>query len=233
MDDGTPPFATVLEGLRATSEPTLILRPRPDAPPASVALLAGSFDPLTVGHAAMADVSASLADLLVLLYSVRTLPKERGPAPALLGEEGRALALERFCATRGYSAGFCSHGLLSEQVEAADERFPEAELTVVVGSDKLLQLLDPRWYEDPEAALAALFARASVAFAMRAGDEAAVGRALASPEHRRWTSRVRSLPVPPEVAAVSSREVRERVARGEDVSELVPEEFLRLLPSPE
>jgi nicotinamide-nucleotide adenylyltransferase len=223
------PLPTVLEQLRGTSQPTLILLPPLQDTPASVALLAGSFDPLTVGHAAMAGAAAELAELVVLVYSARTLAKEGLPPPALLDELDRVRALERFCASHGYAAGLCSHGLLVDQVRAADRLVPSAELTLVMGSDKLLQLLDPRWYDDVDAALDPLFHRATVAFAMRAGDEAAVADALARPRHARWAARIRLLEIPAAVAAVASRGVRERIARGEDVSQLVPEEFLGLL----
>jgi cytidyltransferase-like protein len=223
------PIGPVLDELRRSSRPTLVLRPAPATRPDSVALLSGSFDPLTVGHAEMARAAAELADLVVLVYSVRTLPKEGSSAPALLDEGDRVLALERFCTTHGYTAGFCSHGLLAEQIEAADERFPGAGLSVVIGSDKLLQLFDPRWYDDVDRVLDALFDRASVWFATRAGDEAAVRDALRMPGHARWAARVRQLHMPANVAAVASRDVRDRIARGEDVSDLVPEEFRGLL----
>ena len=232
MVDGTLPIAGLLEALRRADRPTLVLRPEPASPPASVALLAGSFDPLTVGHAAMAGAAARLAELVVLVYSVRTLPKEHTSPPPLLDEENRVAALERFCRARGYAAGLCSHGLLADQVEAADELFPEAELLVVVGSDKLLQLLDPRWYENVDATLEALFSRASVTFAMRSGDAGAVADAIESPAHAGWapwSPQIRELDIDPAVAAVSSRDVRARIARGDDVSALVPEEFLRVI----
>jgi nicotinic acid mononucleotide adenylyltransferase len=223
------PIGFDLDELRRSSHPTLVLRPSPAAPPASVSLLSGSFDPLTVGHAEMARAAAERADLVVLVYSVRTLPKEERAAPALLDEGDRVLALERFCAGHGYTAGLCSHGLLAEQVQAAAERFPGAELSVVIGSDKLMQLFDPRWYDDIESVLGALFDRAWVWFAMRAGDEPAVRDLLAKPEHAQWGVRIRPIEISADVAAVSSRDVRERIARGEDVSDLVPDEFRGLL----
>ena len=40
---------------------------------------------------------------IALVYSVRTLPKDDDAVPPLLGEEQRILALERFCAARGYA----------------------------------------------------------------------------------------------------------------------------------
>src|SRR5207253_3214301 len=103
-----------------------------------------------------------------------------------------------------------------------------AELVVVVGSDKLVQLLDPAWYEDHRSTLGGMFDRARILHAIRTGDQAAVAEALASLD-RRWRSRIEALTVPPGVAAVSSREVRKLRRRGEDVAPLLPPEVRPLL----
>jgi nicotinamide-nucleotide adenylyltransferase len=230
-EPGPDEVERALAELRWAERPTLVVLPEP-GPVARVALLPGSFDPLTVGHAALAEAAhRDGADLVVLLYSVRTLPKEGPAAPPLLPEEERVAALERYREGRGWLAvGLCSHGLLSEQVEAAARRFPSSELWVLAGSDKVVQLFDPRWYADRDRALAGLFGRAAVRYAVRAGDEGRVEELLARPENRRWEDRLAPLPVPPEVAGVSSRAVRERLRAGGDVRELVPPEVLPFLP---
>ena len=211
----------MLEELRRSDRPSLVLRPDPEASPASVALLAGSFDPITVAHAAMAAAALDRAELVVLLYSARTLPKEPGAPPSMLEEIDRLALLDRVVAgRRGLAVGVCSHGLLAEQVEAATERFPGAELRVVLGSDKLMQLFDRGWYRDRDAALDSMFARARVLYAVRSGDEDAVAAVLSA--NGRWRGFVERLDVPPEIASISSRDVRERRRRGEDVSGLVP-----------
>jgi nicotinic acid mononucleotide adenylyltransferase len=195
-----------------------------------VALLAGSFDPITIGHAAMADAAIEQADLVVLVYAVRTLPKEGAPEPPLLGEIDRLAWLDQFRNSRERVAiGLSSHGLLADQAEAASERFLGAELSVVVGSDKLLQLLDPAWYEDRDGTLGSMFERARVLYAVRAEDEGAVATALESPETARWRHRFERLAVSPQVAAVSSRDLRARHRRGEDIAPLVPEAVRPLL----
>jgi nicotinamide-nucleotide adenylyltransferase len=222
----------ILERLRKLDRPSLVVRPEPDWAPGSVALLSGSFDPVTVAHVALAEAASRLVDLVVLVYSVRTLPKEGPVPPPLLSEEERLEAVERVCAARGFALGLCSRGLLADQVVAAAERFPGAALWLVAGSDKVLQLLDPRWYADRDRALEELFSRAGVLYAVRAGDEGRVEEALRRQENERWRGRFRRLDVAPAVAAVSSREVRERVARGEDPRDLVPPEAWPLLPAP-
>ena len=101
---------------------------------------------------------------------------------------------------------------------------PGAELFLAMGSDKVLQLLDPKWYEDRERTLDGLFAEARVLYAARAGDQALVAEALAAPQNRRWRDRFERLEVAPEAAAVSSRMVRELIRKGSEVGHLVPPE---------
>jgi nicotinic acid mononucleotide adenylyltransferase len=96
-----------------------------------------------------------------------------------------------------------------------------------LGSDKVAQLFDPSWYGDHEAALGHLFRVARVAYAVRAGEDS---RAPDADTAGRWSDRLLRLALPPEVAAVSSSEVRRRLRQGEAVSDLVPSEVLAYLP---
>ena len=213
----------LLDELRHADRPRLVAVPDPVEAPASVALLAGSFDPPTIAHAAMAEAAFAHVDHVLLVYSARTLPKEGEASPPLLPEVARLETLERVARMRpGLAVGLCSHGLIAEQVEAAAIAFPDAKLAVVLGSDKLLQLLDHRWYEDRDAALDAMFGRARVLYAVRSGDEESVEAALRTDE--RWRQGIDRLDVPPSIAPVSSRDVRDRIRRGEDVAALVPPE---------
>jgi nicotinic acid mononucleotide adenylyltransferase len=220
------------ELLRRADRPTLLV-PAATAEASSVALLSGSFDPITIAHAALAEVAAERVDLVLLVYSIRTLPKE-GPAPSpLLSERDRLRSLEAFAGSRtSILPALVSHGLLVEQAEAAGRRFPKARLFLAMGSDKALQVLDPKWYGDRNEALDRLFSLAGLLYADRAGEEGAVDAVLSQPGNRRWGPSFERLPVPPEVAVVSSREVRERLARREDVSDLVPPEVRPFLPRP-
>jgi nicotinic acid mononucleotide adenylyltransferase len=201
--------------------------------PGTLGLVSGSFDPMTVAHAGLAR--ALDMDLTLLVYSPATLPKEAGPAgpphPALLAEEDRLASMLAWCSGRpGMAVALSSHGLYADQAEAAAAAFPRALVSFGVGSDKVLQLFDPSWYGDRDADLERLFARAEVAYAVRAGDQERLRTCLA--ENPRWASRLRRLELPPQVAGVSSGAVREAAARGEDVSAWVPPEILPFVPSP-
>jgi nicotinic acid mononucleotide adenylyltransferase len=195
--------------------------------PPAVGLVPGSFDPLTWAHAALAD--ALDTDLVLLVYSPATLAKEVGPGgepePPLLSEDDRIASLLAYAAgRRRLGVALCSHGLLADQAEAAASAFPGARLVFGVGSDKVIQIFDPSWYRDRDAALDRLFTLAEVAYAIRSGDQERVGRALAA--NGRWRLRLRPLPADPAVSVVSSRTVRAAVRRGEEVSSVVPGEVL-------
>jgi hypothetical protein len=86
----------------------------------------------------------------------------------------------------------------------------------------VLQLFDPIWYQDREAALEDLFGRATVRYAIRSGEAEAVRAALADPANARWSDRLRQIDVARDAAAVSSRLVRAHLREGRDVSHLVP-----------
>ena len=151
----------------------------------------------------------------------------------MLEESIRLEVVERFCLTRrGFVLGLCSHALLADQVVAARTRFPGAELDLTMGSDKVVQLLDPKWYPNRarDAVLDALFVGARILYAARQGEEEVVRETLQRKENERWAGRIDRLDqVPPEVAAISSRSVRRRFRRGEEISHLVPPEVQRLL----
>ncbi len=201
----------------------------PEPAPERIGLLAGSFDPPTTGHVSLAEAGLrSGLDVVVLVYSVATLPKEAGTEPPLLTEDARVEALSRLARRPGLASGLTSSGLLVDQVAGARRRWPTAHLSVLLGSDKVLQLLDPRWYADRDAALDGLTAEADVRYAVRSGADDLVTSLLARPEHQRWARRFTRLRIAAEAAAISSGEVRRRHRRGEDVTALVPPEALPL-----
>jgi nicotinic acid mononucleotide adenylyltransferase len=188
-------------------------------------LVPGSFDPMTVAHAALAE--ALDTDLTLFVYSPQTLPKQAGPGGAvrapLMQEEDRVASLLAYCRTRqGLGVALSSHGLLIDQAETAAASFPRARLVFGVGSDKVAQILDPRWYRDPAAALRRLFSLADVAYAVREGDPDPLHSHLAGAAE--WRGHLHPLSLPEHVRAISSRRIREAVRRGEDADAVVPSE---------
>lgn len=193
-----------------------------------VGIVPGSFDPITRAHVALAEaLRRREAEPVLFVYSARTLPKE-APVPAsLLPPELRLAAVAAVCErTAWLGLAVCSHGLLADQARAASASFPSARPVLGVGSDKLRQVFEPRWYEDRDAALEQLFA-AELAVAARAGEEAVVDAVLSA--NPRWAGRVDRIELPADVAAVSSSVVRDRLRAGHDVADLVPTEALPFL----
>ena len=206
-----------------------VLWPYVPGAPERIGLVSGSFDPMTLAHTALADALGSAADLVLFLYSPATLPKEPGPGgdpePPLLDPRDRVASLLAYCRSKpGRGVALCSHGLFADQAEAVARAFPGAEIVFGMGSDKVVQLVDPAWYEDRDIALDRLFSRAGVAYAAREGDQDRLAAALE--EGHRWGERIRPLAVPAELAALSSRRVREQLGRGGDVTALVPSEVI-------
>jgi nicotinic acid mononucleotide adenylyltransferase len=101
-----------------------------------------------------------------------------------------------------------------------------------VGSDKVLQLLDPHWYDDRTGALDRLTGLARIAYATRAGEEEAVEQALADRRNARWRHAFVPLQLDPGVAGISSRAVRAKLRAGMDVSDCVPAPVAPFLGTP-
>ena len=117
-----------------------------------------------------------------------------------------------------------NRGLYVEEAEALTPLLPSgAELWFVVGFDKIVQVLDRRYYADPGAALARLFALAGFLVAPRAGAGAGELRALlARPENRPYADRVRHLPLAPAYRDDSATAARDLLAAGRDPGHLLP-----------
>jgi nicotinic acid mononucleotide adenylyltransferase len=195
-----------------------------DGPAGQIGVVPGSFDPMTAAHAALARaLRDGGCDLVLLLYSPRTMPKEQDAEPPLMTPEARVASLLAWSVPReGFGTALCSHGLIADQAAAAGRAFPGAELLFGVGSDKVVQLLDPSWYEDPGETLSALFRSTRVAYGIRAGHADRVREAL--DRESRWRDRVEVVELPPAVSEISSSRVRRLVREGRNVSDLVPPE---------
>ncbi|HWP29629.1 MAG TPA: hypothetical protein VNM50_08825 [Chloroflexota bacterium] len=211
LDPAAPPTARLLRAPRAG------LGQR-------VGVLPGSFDPLTTAHAALARAALRHGgiDSLLFLLSVRTVDKE-GRACAALAD--RALVLQRYIAARPrYGLVVCNRGLYVEEAEALAALLPAgAAVWFVVGYDKIVQVFDPRYYPDREAALTRLFQRAGFLVAPRgpAGPRE-LAALLARPENQPYRERVRYLPLPPAYRDLSATAVRAALAAGADPRGLVP-----------
>lgn len=184
----------------------------------SVALLPGSFNPPTAAHLMLAERALRDGyDCVMFLLAKRPAGKE----PSGLIPEDRLLAL-RSIADGAASIGVSSHALYAEQAEAAADVFGDAELSFLVGSDKVLQIFDPVWYDDRDAALDRLFARARLVVAPRSDHARALSRCLDDPDNDPWTRNVSTIRLHPAVCDLSSTHVRGMLRAGAEPSGLVP-----------
>jgi nicotinic acid mononucleotide adenylyltransferase len=211
---------------RPEAEPTLalLLAERLEGV-SSLAVLAGSFNPLTTAHLALAEAAerAALGPTLYLL-STLTVDKER-PVGATL--EDRLLVLELHARrAAGRAVGLVNRGLYVEQASLLRQQLPsQTELVFLVGFDKIVQIFDPRYYQDRRAALDTLFGLVRFAVAPRAGaGRAELRELLARAENRGYAERVAYLPLPRRQATVASSRARAALEAGQPLpAELAPE----------
>ncbi|MDP9372960.1 MAG: hypothetical protein M3Q65_11035, partial [Chloroflexota bacterium] len=117
LDPAAPPRAVVAQKAADASAP---------GGGVAVGILAGSFDPLTVAHAALARAAldAGGLDALYLALSRHTVDKEGIARPS---QADRALVLRLYARRRaGHGLLLFNRGLYAEQAEAARVAFPGA-----------------------------------------------------------------------------------------------------------
>jgi nicotinamide-nucleotide adenylyltransferase len=176
-----------------------------------VTVFAGSFNPLTVAHVAAAEAARAALQLeaFVWAFSRVTVDKERVERASLVD---RAVQLDAYIqhAAPDDTLAAVDAGLYADQAEAFRALLsPGADLYLLVGFDKVVQIFDARYYTDREAALRRLFAVAALLVTPRAGQDQTDLRALlAAPENQPYADHVRYLPLPPALAAVSSTAAR-------------------------
>jgi nicotinamide-nucleotide adenylyltransferase len=191
----------------------------------NVALLPGSFNPPTAAHMLFAERALQEGfDCVILLLARNTVGKQ----PSGLVPEDRLLAM-RALTNGAFGVGASSHGLYSDQAEAARHLYPDAEITFLVGSDKVEQIFDPRWYDDRNGALERLFGSARLVVAPRADQGELLRSVLDAPQNRPFAGRVSVLRLHPAVSDLSSTRVRGLLRSGAEPAGLVPSPVAELL----
>ena len=228
-------LAARFAALDPTDPPRAAIIERADSPAEGGALgiLAGSFDPLTNAHLALARAARDTGgcDTLYLALSRQTVDKEERVRPT---DAERALLLRQVARhTSGLGVLAFNRGLYAEQAVAARALFPHARsIRFVVGFDKARQIFDPRYYADRDAALRQLFAHVALLVAPRADDGAdALAALLARPENVPFRAHVRALPLDPAWADDSATRARAAANVGDTaaLAALVPPETLAFI----
>jgi nicotinic acid mononucleotide adenylyltransferase len=191
-----------------------------------VGILCGSFNPLTFAHTTLAEkaIEAFGLNCVFLTLAKVTVDKEQVTGMSI---EDRLLSLSLYAerhATLGVALVNC--GLYFEQAQAFHSRFgDQTALSFLIGMDKLLQIFDPRYYTDRDAALRQLFSRASLIVANRGDmDEQSFSQLLERPENQPFRQYVRFFTLPANIADLSATQVRQNLATEQPISAYVPSE---------
>jgi nicotinamide-nucleotide adenylyltransferase len=217
----------VLTRLDAATGPCALASPGSAVPRGNLIVFPGSFNPPTPAHLALlrqARCFARHSDAgdwqIYAALSRQIVDKEAVERMTLLD---RVYLLERVLKRRGSHAGILllNRGLYVEQAQAIRASFPSVlRLYFLLGFDKIVQILDPRYYRDREAALCQLFAQAHLLVAPRGTDGAAeLQSLLKQPENRAFARFIHPLPLEARYRNISSTHVRQQ-----PTSDEVPEE---------
>jgi len=172
-------------------------------------LLAGTFNPFTRAHAALAVAGRRAGCELVVLAM----------APVSLAKEGveRAHPVDRLDWVAAWArrhpwaaVAVASHPLLVDMAEALGKA-TGGKVALLLGADKAAQLVEPHWYDDPAAALQRLDRAATLLVAERAGHD--------TPD---LGLRKETLPTPSWVPERSATQAREAAAHRLPLGDLLP-----------
>jgi nicotinic acid mononucleotide adenylyltransferase len=104
-----------------------------------------------------------------------------------------------------------NRGLYVEQAQAIRHSFPSVKhIRFLMGYDKIVQIFDPRYYQDRDRELEILFQEAQMLVAPRGdGDEADLRDLLAKSENRRFARHIQAIPFDPRYRNISSTAIRQ------------------------
>ncbi|HEX4203404.1 MAG TPA: hypothetical protein VHZ51_04245 [Ktedonobacteraceae bacterium] len=199
---------------------------RADAPPRAVVVagsprlrkdvivFTGSFNPPTRAHLAMLKQAQHYARAhgsmqVYAAFSKQTVDKETVERPLLLD---RIMLLQELLAHRLPRVGILlfNRGLYVEQAQAMRTSLHGVRrILFLMGYDKIVQILDPHYYQDRDAALRELFQQAELLVAPRGDDGAEeLQKLVQQPQNAPFARYIHALPLDTSYRAVSSTRVR-------------------------
>ena len=223
-------FAERFDALDASGPPRIEFIHRAAAPmhcTKKLGIFSGSFNPLTLAHARMAEDTLfeyQLDEMLLLLAKSNV---DKGVFGLPLA--ARLLTVKKYVENRPkFSVGVSSHGRYIDKVTALKTLLPpETEFHFIVGYDTLVRIFDRKYYTDFHAELRELFGTARFIVANRAeADIKTIETFLSQPQISRYASYVSCILLPDAYAYMSSTEVRELLEQGKAIEHLVPPSIL-------
>ena len=216
----------------------VVTKGSPD-PRGDIIVFPGSFNPPTTAHLAMLKQARQFTrqqswathrkrkTLLYAALSKHIVDKERVERPLLLD---RIILLETLLRQRLPHTGIMlfNRGLYVEQAEAVRASFPRVQrLYFLLGFDKIVQILDPRYYENRDASLKRLFSLAQLLVAPRGKDGLdALQSLLAQPENQPFARYIHALPLGKGYRDISSSRIRQH---GDAYDHDMPREVRRFM----
>ena len=206
----------------------------PGSPPpeGKIIVFPGSFNPPTLAHLALLKQAWQFARIhgpmhIYAALSTHVTDKERVQRPLLLE---RIYLLETVLRNHMRHTGIMlfNRGLYVEQAEAVHSAFPQvSKLYFLIGYDKIVQIFEPHYYKDRDAALDELFELADFLVAPRgeAGPEE-VRMLLDRPENRQYVEHVHTLPLSAKYREISSTRIRQVLTAHEQE---IPSEVQRFI----
>ncbi|HEX6482230.1 MAG TPA: hypothetical protein VF043_25580 [Ktedonobacteraceae bacterium] len=214
---------SLLDQLNPEAPPQALIVPGSPIPQGTIIVFPGSFNPPTNAHLALMSqarqyvrshlLSSNEKSSSVRLYaaiSKHIVDKEAVQRPILLD---RILLLDNVLRHHLRHTGIMllNRGLYVEQARGIRTCFPRVtKLYFLVGFDKIVQILDPHYYKDRDAALRELFALAELLVAPRgnAGQEE-LTNLLSKPENSQFAEYIHPLPFSTAYRDFSSSRIRQ------------------------
>ena len=188
---------------------------RAEGRPRRVGILAGSFNPPTLAHLALARAALALVDEVVFLLP-RAFPHKAYEGASFLERIGMLVLVAE--ASPGFSVAAADGGLFIEIAAECRAVYGDAGLVFLCGRDAAERIVE--WdYGRPDA-----FAGMLEAFELLV---AARGGEYRAPEQ--FAGRIHSLAMETGYDLVSASQVRSRIAHGEAWEHLVPESIVDLV----
>jgi len=205
----------LLDQLDPQAEPKALVVPGSPTPEGKIIVFPGSFNPPTTAHLALLKQAWQFARVYGPMHvyaaiSTHITDKENVQRPLLVD---RIILLDMVLRHHLRHTGIMlfNRGLYVEQAEAVHSSFPQVtKLYFLIGYDKIMQILDPHYYKDRDAALRELFALAELLVAPRGEAGAAeLAQLLDKPENRQFASHIHVLPLNATYREISSTRIRE------------------------
>ncbi|MEO8973300.1 MAG: hypothetical protein ABI406_17075 [Ktedonobacteraceae bacterium] len=213
----------MLDRLHPEEQPEALIVPKSAVPHGEIIVFPGSFNPPTTAHLALLKQARQTAlqrhaepyndRRMVQLYAAMsklTVDKEYVERPLMLD---RVIWLDNLLKRRLPHTGVMlfNRGLYVEQAEAVHRCFPKVKrLNFLIGYDKIVQILDPHYYTDRDAALRDLFALAELLVAPRADfGPRALKELLQKPDNAQFAQYIHPLPFSDAYRNVSSTHIRQ------------------------